>query len=293
MLFHNPMLSLFLICIACQGEVTDRASLPLCGPCLESLVTAPDLCPNCAGLTCEKDKCLRPWISHPAIDAFHARYLCIEPGYRVLKRWKVTQGRALDKQILKPDSRIGPLVRGVDLITWIPQARARSWMLGACPAEKIARWSASLGQAHASTSADADAGKTHPHLAHFKNSPPARSLLMPARDPKQNRRQAELKMHERMANRIRFEWDEYADPVAGKSILLVDDFMTTGRTLGSSAQLLRSRGALSVQTFCLGVRPLRESHRELAHRQLQSTGDLNQRARGSTAVGQELNPLRR
>ena len=217
--------------------------------------------------------CRKPWISHPGVDSFSARYLCVEPGYRVLKRWKLTQGSALDGKILVP---YPPLLETwirlrPDLITWIPQPKARSWRLGASPAEKIARWvSAQIGVR-------------------------AQATMRPGPLRVFGRRQAELRMHERMSNRLRLDWNEDAGHVRGATVLLVDDFMTTGRTLRAGAQVLKSRGALAVHAFCLGVRPLLESgvRGDRARREIQSACDLRQGARGPVSVGHELKPLDR
>jgi predicted amidophosphoribosyltransferase len=232
------MLQFLFECTACQTGVTTPSTLPLCRDCAGSLVTAPALCPSCAGLGCASARCVRPWITHEGIDSFSARYLCIEPGYRVLKRWKTAQAPAMDRKILLPDFRLLSdwRSRKPDLITWIPQERERSWSLGACPARKIASW------------------------VSYQLTVPVLETLAPAPKRAGQLRQAELNMHERLTHRMSFQAAELEDfRLKGASVLLVDDFMTTGRTLKTAAQSLRSRGALAVHAFCLGVRPLRES----------------------------------
>jgi predicted amidophosphoribosyltransferase len=269
------------ICIACEDGGAPLRSLPLCPPCLESLVTAPRLCPSCAGLGCVPTECRRPWTSHPGIDSFAARYLCIQPGYRVLKRWKITQGAALDRRVLVPDAEQLARLRGLrlDAITWVPQHRDRSWLLGACPAEKIARWM----------------GAALPL--------PARALLRPARVASSGPRQAERSLRDRMAHRMRWDWDEREDgrSIEGARLLLVDDFMTSGRTLRAAAEALRSRGAAEIHVFCLGIRPDRFAGGvferiggSLDHGlgQRQSGGDLAQSAGEAVSVGEEACPLK-
>ena len=61
------------------------------------------------------------------------------------------------------------------------------------------------------------------------------------------------------ALRLRDVWgsyaldDEQAAAVAGRRVLLVDDFTDTGWTLTVTARLLRSVGASAVYPFVLGV----------------------------------------
>src|SRR4051812_19364929 len=91
------MFSFLFQCIVCHLPISYGG---LCAGCDKSLVSAPPLCPRCAGFSCSS-RCRKPWISSQEVDSFSARYLCIEPGYRVLKRWKVNQGAlALDRRIL-------------------------------------------------------------------------------------------------------------------------------------------------------------------------------------------------
>ena len=235
------MFALLFECPACHQSLTDRESLPLCGHCHRSLVTAPALCSSCAGLECQPNLCSRPWISQPGIDSFSARFVCVEPGYRVLKLWKTTQAAtALDARILSTTPRLAThwQCQNIQVVTWIPQHRERSWKLGGSPAERIARWVARECRI------------------------PALGLLLPS--SASGPRQAELRIQERLAHRLDFRWDEEASPIIGKNVMLVDDFMTTGRTFRVAAQILRGRGVLGVHVFCLGIRPpLRGVLREL------------------------------
>lgn len=229
------MLPLLFQCIACREGAPLPDTAPLCSECATSLLPAPALCPHCAGPACPQGECSRPWVCHPGIDSFAARYVCVEPGYRVLRRWKVTQGPALDRRVLTPDPRLLEHWSnlGLDAVTWVPQRIERSWRLGSCPAEKVARWVAR------------------------QTGLPALAALAPANPCASASRQAERGMQDRLSNRLAFEWIESVPLRRDARILLVDDFMTSGRTLRAAAQALRSRGAFAVHVFCLGVRPFR------------------------------------
>ena len=97
--------------------------------------------------------------------------------------------------------------------------------MGGSPADKIARWVAKETKVPLSTSLE---------------------ILL------KEKRQAELTIHERLKNRIEFEAKE---DLTGKRILLVDDFVTTGKTTHAAAEALTKAGAAQIHLFSLGIRP--------------------------------------
>ena len=228
-------------------------TFPLCEGCLKSLIHSPSLCQHCGGIGCDQDlespRCLRPWISQDNIDSFHALYLCAGPGYRVLRRWKMSHGPVFDRQVLKSCNALANLPRHLDTIVPMPQRVSRAWRLGGSPALKISHW-----------------------LKNQLNLPLCEALQPRLDDSRKTLRQAELGMRERLKAKISFAYDEKAGLAPGAKVLLVDDFMTSGHTLRAAAQELRSRGAAEVHVFCLGIRP-----RELRGKS-QSQADLLERA---------------
>jgi predicted amidophosphoribosyltransferase len=159
----------------------------------------------------------------------------LEPGYRILKRWKYSHGWNFDRRILDPDGLPVNEWREADIqaVVPIPQRWCRSWSLKGSPAEKIARWISR------------------------ETGLPMLPTLQPADGPGRGLRQAQRRALDRISQPIRFEIDPDFAPTPGQRILLVDDFMTTGQTLQAAAAALRSHGAASVHAFCLGVRPRR------------------------------------
>lgn len=71
---------------------------------------------------------------------------------------------------------------------------------------------------------------------------------------KNNRRQIELKRFERFSNvKGIFSADEdIVDKISGKNIIIVDDIVTTGATLGECAKILKEKGAKQVWGLVLG-----------------------------------------
>jgi predicted amidophosphoribosyltransferase len=221
-------------CVHC-GFPPHASSFPLCENCLNSLRPSPELCAQCGASRCSPEECFSPW-QKSSIHGYFAAYLLIEPGYSVLKRWKKRKGTAFTRRILSPD-RLDPGGRlrkdhegdrqtPLKAIVPVPQTFDRAWRLGGSPALEI---SESLGKLLQVPVLDA----LKPRLGNRK-------------------RQAELSMAERLAEVLRFEIKEGIS--IPESVLLVDDFMTTGQTLRSAALSLKFGGARRIRAYCLGVR---------------------------------------
>ncbi|MCM2322072.1 MAG: hypothetical protein NDJ90_02305 [Oligoflexia bacterium] len=219
-------------CPCCGSGATPR-TFPLCEGCARALVRAPALCPTCASPVCPQAApgggCLRPW-ARSGIHSYSAAYLLVNPCYRVLKRWKLTGGPLFNRTILRADDGLRESWRefNADAIVTVPQRAWRAWRMKGSPSERIARFvSAEL-------------------------SLPIVRALEPSLARRGTRRQAELSGEDRYANPIAFAPGERLTP--GARLILVDDFMTSGRTLREAAAALLSLGAGAVHVFCLGLR---------------------------------------
>ncbi len=225
------MLSFLFSCPACSNRAS-TATFPLCHPCHESLLRAPTLCEHCGGLQCPPESCLRPWASlkSSGIERASARYLLIGRGYSVLRSWKTTHGPAFDRVVLGPDAPLPEFMSAASVVIPVPQRLTRSMALGGSPVEKIAR-----------------------HLSRTSGVAFAR-VLTPGKGSRT--RQAERSLQERLTGDLQFDvHPRHARALAGKSVVLVDDFMTSGKTLKAGALALKREGASQVYTYCLGVRP--------------------------------------
>lgn len=246
------MFSWFFICISCQGSLP-RGEHLLCEACRSALLPAPPLCPKCGSPVCvAENKCENPWLSRPTlIQSYTALYLLIEPGYTVLKAWKRSGGSLLDRRILhwSDEARCRALqnFEGADAIVAIPQRLSRVWKLGRSPAQSVATWLS------------------------METGLPIQNLLTPPLLNRSGRRQAERSAQERMENPLRFGLKlKIVRENQISSVILVDDFMTSGRTLKAAAEALRNAGVRRVDVFCLGLRPrliyngVRQQKRNLA-----------------------------
>lgn len=225
-------------CVGC-GARPDAARFPYCAECVERWVPCPQVCLQCLSPACNPGNCKRPWLfreaAESAIATIGARYLLIGPGYLSLRRWKWHGGPAQDRRVLNADGGSLPDWRalGIGAVVPVPQRFARSWKLGGSPAERVARWAATRAGA------------------------PVVRALMAAR----RARQARLGLADRLRASLRMPLAQGAAMIRGQKVLLVDDFLTTGRTLRTAAHALHAAGASEVHAFCLGVRPPRSSER--------------------------------
>ena len=237
----------FFKCCICP-ENASQGSFPLCSACKEALFNAPSLCPTCGGVGTDcsaqmenqtrpastpwdlgSTTCARPWRQVRGISSYSARYLMITDTHQVLRQWKKLGGILFSKQILSSsDSLVSEWKNfGPDLIVPIPQDFRRKWKMSGSRTEEISRW-----------------------VSGQLKTPWANLLKI---NPKKN--QAKLDVWDRMRNGNRFELK--ISPLAGefKKVILVDDFVTTGKTMRDAAQILLSSGVKSIHCFSLGIRP--------------------------------------
>ncbi|MEO7165145.1 MAG: phosphoribosyltransferase family protein [Bdellovibrionia bacterium] len=233
------MLHFFLQCIGCEQPIGQRAR-SLCNACEDSLLTSPPLCSQCGSPVCpinSDQDCTRPWVSRinkegGRIDSYSARYLMIGQGYTVLKKWKLHRGPVFDRQILISSERLLATWKetGAKAIIPIPQHFFRSWQMRGSPVDVIAGWVGASSQL------------------------PIQKALKIGSFSKPNKRQAQRTLGERLAGkRNKFVLSQFCNTLPN-TVILIDDFMTTGRTLNEAAQTLKNAGVQYIHAFSLGVR---------------------------------------
>jgi predicted amidophosphoribosyltransferase len=210
----------------CCGDSPESRAFPFCRACLNGLRFAPRTCSDCGSLLCPEGSCLRPWAALPGLRFLGASRLLTGPGYSVLKSWKKSLGPATSRRVFHELKLPGG---DWDLIVPVPQRFVRSWRLGGCPSELIAH-----------------------ELSRSSGKPMLRALLAPGR----GRPQASLSLTERTSRKLDFRVrPDLAPRLRGHRLLLVDDFLTSGRTVRLAAQALLGAGARQVSVYCLGIRP--------------------------------------
>lgn len=231
-----------LRCIVCSegiGSESAEKAFPLCQACHETLFPCPILCPECGGPACRaggaiEPNCKRPWVRSDGIDSFSGLYLLLNSEFKVLRKWKTQGGLAFDRCVLISNPQLKKTWQEFQpqAVIPIPQHFGRAWKLRGSPAERISNWvSAELGI---------------PTLQALH--PPSFSISGHVS------RQTSRSVVERFETPIRFSLRSSFQKSPLKRVILVDDFMTTGRTLTQAAVLLKSAGVEQIQAFCLGVR---------------------------------------
>ena len=227
----------FFLCRVCLCP--SSTPLRVCTPCLNSLVEAPDLCARCyrpTQLTCESDIC--SLLPGPHFDHVAAAYINIGQGSMVMKTWK--KHRDWRKPLPLPIEKLRRIFSGYTHVTGLPQTTSRMLALRGSFTQALAKQIAdSLGLNQIVWDADPS----------FK-----RRL-----------RQAELRGWDRLASslpELHSDWISSESDIP-RSVLLVDDFVTTGRTARHALEYLHARcqnALLSEQRtmrlglFCLGIR---------------------------------------
>ena len=157
-------------------------------------------------------------------------------GYEILKRWKVRPGPLLDQRIREriPARIVNELLHSrFDAVVPVPPRFHRAWEMRGGAAPRIAGWMGELLDL--------------PVIDGLRTGPRSRGEA----------RQAELGLEQRLTQPVRFEArkDQLRAVSRAARILLVDDFMTSGRTVRSAAAVLVREGFGPVRVFCLALRP--------------------------------------
>lgn len=210
-------------CVSCNSDLKTitQTIRPLCNFCLELLVPA-------------SDDFLK--LTHPGVDvrslflnSLHASYLATGPTHRTLKAWKKSPSLEIESLLLNPYKECFQSLAkdfAINAVTCIPQGFERSWELKGGSSYRLAHW---ISQ------------KTKIPFVHGLN---LKHKIQP---------QSQLNRIERKQNPIDFEATREIKNTP--SVLMVDDWMTTGKTLQSSAFALRMSGVCQVHAWVLGVRP--------------------------------------
>ena len=257
-------------CVACEDSGLTLTSFPLCSLCERALVHCPRLCSRCAGLSCPEEFCSRPWIVLPPeipIRSYSAKYVLIGRGFGVLKKWKIHAGPAFDRKVLNRIGHSTALIHSSQSF----QKLEKSENAFAKPGIEFAKSEPELGLGLARLTIEPPKlvivpvpqsprrsrvlrGNPAERIAHALSQQTGLSWMR-ALEPPEHRayRQAERSAPLR-----------YEDPLSFKAIgpapfrvILVDDFMTTGKTLRTAAYALARAGTREIDVFCLGVRPLK------------------------------------
>jgi predicted amidophosphoribosyltransferase len=176
--------------------------------------------------------CTRSWSRSPELASVHSRYALTSASKPLLRAWK-RGNAALDRVVLRaPDSLWQRLLAtGAHAVTALPQAPARSWELSRrSPAQVLAGWACVR-----------------------TGLPIIEGLQASARAV----RQAPLGLEQRLRSEALYRPGRDSALVPGQVLLLVDDFLTTGRTARGAARALLELGAREVHLFTLGIRPFR------------------------------------
>jgi predicted amidophosphoribosyltransferase len=235
------MLHFFVQCTCCEQPIESHTQ-SICKACEGTLLSSPPLCPECGSPVCPMThsdlSCTRPWVARinqerGGIHSYSARYLMIGQGYQVLKKWKLHRGPIFDRQVLISNNPLLTLWNDfqAEAVIPVPQNFFRSWQMRGSPAEVIAQWVSSETQV-----------------------PLQKALDIGSLHGSSTKRQAQKTLGERLASgRSRFTLNPSYNTLP-KNVLLVDDFMTTGRTLNEAAQTLKNAGVQKIHAFCLGIR---------------------------------------
>lgn len=227
-------------CLGCGERLRDGpAPIGLCRRCHGRLAPL-DLRRRCAGClrplpaaTAGRSRCLGCAALPTAIDEIVAAWSYREPLRSVLHAVKFRRLDFLAEGLAREAMARGTLaaVAGLDAVVPVPLSLWRRLGRGFNQAERIAR-----------------------PIARHLRLPLVEALRRESFASRRQSRLGRLARHRNPAAGLRPR-SAAAELLAGRSVLLVDDIVTTGATLAAAARLLRAAGAVGVVAFALAATP--------------------------------------
>jgi ComF family protein len=213
----RPVLQLALPqhCALCAARAGGRL---VCAQCDAQLPRSGPACPVCALPTADGSVCGRCTRGAPPFAATHAAFLYAFPVDRLLQALKY--GGALAYAEFFAAALADRVGGTTDLVVPMPLAPARQRQRGFNQAQEIAR-----------------------RVAHMRGLPLAQALARVRDTPAQ----AGLRWRDRARN-MRGAFVARPD-VAGRSVAIVDDVMTTGASVAAAAMAARRAGAVRVEAW--------------------------------------------
>ena len=212
-------------CVLCRSPCGNAL---VCGPCADAMPKDDRACPRCALASNDGRVCGACIAKPPPFDAAIAAWRYAFPADRLLQAFKYAGMLALAEPLAcaLADAIVLRDAARPDAVIAMPLSRSRQRERGFNHAHEIARRLA---------------GRLDVPLVHALR----RTRDAPA--------QAGLTLRERARN-LRDAFEASVE-VAGRSVAIVDDVMTTGATLRAAARALRSAGAARVDAWVVARTP--------------------------------------
>jgi predicted amidophosphoribosyltransferase len=203
-------------CISCDIDFPTTETFPICAICQNALLP---------GLNLHS-------FSSDRIESQYSLFQLTDAAYPVLRRWKTRRGPLFDRQVLKQVDLVKLFNylddQNIQAIIPMPQNYRRSLNMGGSPALILARYISRASQK------------------------PLRTNIFARLEESGGKRQAELPGWQRIQTRLHFKVRK--NSLGLDSVLLVDDFSTTGHTLNEAARAFKEAGYGRIHTLCLGTR---------------------------------------
>jgi predicted amidophosphoribosyltransferase len=245
------------LCPACRLPACSVITNLPCEECISSLLISPEICPRCLGFACPTETCDRPWLAIDGeagrfrFDSVTAAYLSVGPGARVLKSWKTSPSPSLTRFLIA-QIRAALTAYSSDrplFLIPVPQSGPRRWELDGGSTLRLCTMIREARKNHNDRVLD---------LLEVGARTSAQAM---SRGNERYSRRAPISPRGDSPEELDLESEDFQ---ANPSLVLVDDFLTSGSTLRAAAKATREKlealGGFGgrnarLDVFVLGFRP--------------------------------------